>query len=193
VSDPLYEFAKDLLVPGISGLGSIAVGVAALFAARQSNALAAQVRQDEIDREAANAKERYRGQLIELTEAAMVALMDYGTAVNSSKKVNTPSERNQRALAVTRLGFLRRVAEGDDEQIVKATMDELEKACDLSTSWWVRARVAARLASRLASIVTERRNTERTLESISRVSDDAIEAFELEKQAVAEASAARTR
>lgn len=192
MSDPLYELSKDLLVPGVSGVGAIGVGLAALFVARKSNALSAQVRQDEIDREETGAKDRYRGQLIELAEAAMVSLMDYGTALNSSKKVETASERNQRAVVNTRLGFLRRVTVGDDERIVGAIIKELEKACKQSSSWWVRARVAARLANRLSYVVTESRNTQEVLDRIAKVSDDAIEAFELELQAAAEKKDADT-
>lgn len=186
MSDPLYELSKDLLVPGLSGLGAIVVGVAALFTARKSNALSAQVRQDEIDRETAGAAERYRGQLIDVTEAAMSSLMEYGTALNSSKEVETASERNERALVNTRLGFLSRVAKGDDTKIVQATIDELEKACDKSSSWWVRARVAARLASRLSFVVTEARDTAKVLKEISQITDDAINALKLETEAAAE-------
>lgn len=109
----MYDFLRDLLVPGLAGVGGVLVGVGAIVVAHRSNALAEQVRTDELTREADAAEERYLAQLGHFIETAITSLVDYGNAVEKHPAL-VGAEGRMHAATQARLVLVNAVARGDD-------------------------------------------------------------------------------
>lgn len=128
MSDPLYDVFKDFVLPGITGLGSIAVGVGAIVVAVKSNALAEKVRDDEEDREKDAARERYREQLLRVVEPAVEAMLAHRAEVQTSQLIGYTEEGHLRSTVVTRLFIARTVATREDAQLVDALREVFDNS-----------------------------------------------------------------
>jgi hypothetical protein len=144
VSDPLYEVLKDLVVPGLAGVGGILVGIGALVVAQRSHALAEQVRADEKKRDDAAAAALYRDQLFRTVEPAVTALLDYRVELLASHQVDGAADRAVRSAAIVRLSMLRAVVNEDHLRVVSAATASYYRAMD-TQRWDVLWRVLGRM------------------------------------------------
>lgn len=129
MTDWVYEWLARLAVPGLAGIGGIVVGTGAMVAAytsnkvaRQSLALAQQVRDDEQEREDAAAEERYRAQLEHFIETAISSLVEYANAVEKHPVV-VGGEQQLHAATQARLILVDAVAQGEDTLATKAAYE----------------------------------------------------------------------
>lgn len=130
MSDPLYDVLKDLLVPGLAGIGGIVVGAGAMLAAFASNkvanqslGLAHQVRVDEQNRERDAARERYRDQLFRTVEPAVTAVLEHRAVLLREGKLEAQVERLAGATVLVRLELVRAVASPTDFPVAQAFVD----------------------------------------------------------------------
>lgn len=172
-----YDWTKDIALPTLVGVGSIAVGLIAAVVARQSHNLALQVRSDEAKREEAAARERYRDQVFRVVEPAVAAVIDYTNEVNTAHEVDTAELRQLRSVTSSRLRLLRSVAEGDDRRIALAAW-----ACfrDIANHpWWeVQAYASSGLTVYLSAILEQERDIEAVISRIGTLIDQGMAAFD---------------
>lgn len=122
-----YDWTKDIALPTLVGVGSIAVGLIAALVARQSHNLAVQVRKDEAKRDQDAARERYRDQLFRTVEPAIAVALDYRAALVAGDWQTLRKGYGQTAI-ILRLNFIAAVANSEDRKVPKAAIDMYEAA-----------------------------------------------------------------
>ncbi|MDT0209036.1 hypothetical protein [Curtobacterium sp. BRD11] len=127
----VYDWLKDIGLPTLVGVGSIAVGLVAALVARQSHNLAVQVRKDEAKRDEFAARERYRDQLFRTVEPAIALVMDLRTALITGDQ-NAFQTRGAHAAVFARLSFISAIANEDDRAVSEAAIDRYEAAAQTS-------------------------------------------------------------
>ena len=123
MSDPLYDVLKDLVVPGLAGIGGILVGIGATVVAGRSHHLASQVRSDEQRREQDASRERHRDQLFRTVEPAVTALLEHRAEIMRSRKVDTAEERVHGSVSIARLRLVVAVCDPDEMKVLDALVD----------------------------------------------------------------------
>lgn len=166
MSDPLYGVLKDLLVPGLAGIGGIVVGAGAMLAAFASNKvadqsfeLAKQVRADEQKREGDAARERYRDQLFRAVEPAVSAVLEHRAVLLRERKLESQAERLAGATVVVRLELVRAVASPTDFPVAQAFVDAFLNA-NRTTEVMIVAAVLGDLALTLPGLLSDASKTE---------------------------------
>ncbi|UWD83634.1 hypothetical protein NY057_05155 [Curtobacterium flaccumfaciens] len=135
MSDWLYDWLKDMTLPALAGIGGIVVGTGAMVAAFTSNkvaeqalALAKQVRDDEQERDADAARERYRDHLFRTVEPAITAVLDHRAEIMTTFRISYTAESVLRSAVLARLWLALSVAETEDARLVKAAQEALSGA-----------------------------------------------------------------
>ncbi|TPG05571.1 hypothetical protein EAH85_12620 [Curtobacterium flaccumfaciens] len=177
----MYDVLKDLVVPGLAGIGAVVFGLGAVLAAlrsndvaEQSHGLAEQVRGDELKREGDAARGRYRDQLFRTVEPAVTALLDYRAAVLASRGNLSSSEvRNASSNVIARLRLVGVVADEQDRRLVIATLKAMQAAMATNDSAVVR-QVLGSLAMLLPDLLSEQRDLDRVVRETNEVVAEAI-------------------
>lgn len=161
MSDPVYDFLKDLVVPGLAGVGGILVGVGAIVVAHRSNALAEQVRNDEQRREIDAARERYRDQLFRTVEPAVAAILEHRLLLAEFFKPipGVPKTAAPVSNVLSALNLVDAVASAEDRRVVQAVMDTYEEAISRK-DFKVLNYVLGGLALGLARLLAEERSVD---------------------------------
>lgn len=111
---------KDIVLPTMIGVSSIAVGAVAIVIARQSHRLAEDVRSDEASRDAEAARVRYRDQLVRAVEATVAAVLAHRGTLWISRDLDGPEDRVVGGTTVTRFELLAAVADEADLPAVRS-------------------------------------------------------------------------
>ena len=106
-----YDWMKDIGLPTLVGIGSIAVGAVAALVAKQSHELAKQVRADEAKRDAEVARERHRDQMLQAVEASVVAVLAHRGTLWLSRDLGGPEDRVVGGTTIARFELLTAVAD----------------------------------------------------------------------------------
>lgn len=161
MSDPVYEVLKDLVVPGLAGIGAVVFGLGAVLAAtrandvaEQSHNLAGQVRGDELKREADAARERYRDQLFRTVEPSASAFLEHRAELIADARLGTERELVLRSNAIARLRLVAAVTNVDDTKVVLAVIKAYRGSVQTGNARVVRG-VTGQLALILPALLTE--------------------------------------
>ncbi len=170
-----YDFFKDIALPAFTAIGSIGVGVIAAFVALQSHNLAVQVRKDEVKRDEAASRERYRDQLFQTVEPAVTALLAHRAQVIEGQRLGTAAERNMLSNAIARLRIVDVVASSEDRPLLRAVINAYQTAAGMRDLQVLRA-VLGSLAIILAGLLEEGRDVPELVRQAEEAVQEAIEA-----------------
>lgn len=156
-----YDWVKDIVLPALVGLGSIAVGAVAIVVARQSHELARQVRQDEAKRDADAEQKRYRDQLFRTVEPAVLAILEHRLLLAEFFKPipGAPKTAAPVSNVMSALNLVDAVANVEDRRVVQAVMETYEEAITRN-NFKVLNYVLGGLALGLARLLAEEHNVE---------------------------------
>lgn len=157
----MYDVLKDLVVPGLAGIGAVVFGLGAVLAAtrandvaEQSHDLAGQVRGDELKREADAARERYRDQLFRTVEPSVSAFLEHRAELMADRRLGTQRELVVRSNAIARLRLVVAVTNADDTKVVNATIKAYRQSVATKDAQIVLG-VTGELALVLPALLTE--------------------------------------
>lgn len=175
MGDPVYEAIKDLVVPGLSGIGSVIFGLGAVLAAGRANDVAEQVRGDEQKREAYAARQRYEDQLFRTIEPTVAAFLVHRSEIATSRTVRTVPEQLLATDVIARLRLVQAVVNENDKPLLDAIIRSYRDAIE-ANDWEVLVSVTGSLAIQLPALLVEGLNIPATVRVVDALVPDAVAA-----------------